>query len=65
MADSVVVGINLANHTSVTEGAFRRRNWQDFSRAMGYLVKKWKEFPAFAGVAIGPFLRLELIQEEE
>ena len=65
VADSVVVGINLANHTSVTEGAFRRRNWQDFSRAMGYLVKKWKEFPAFAGVAIGPFLRLELIQEEE
>ena len=49
----------------MTEGAFRRRNWQDFSRAMGYLVKKWKEFPAFAGVAIGPFLRLELIQEEE
>lgn len=65
VADSVVVSINLANHTSVTEGAFRRRNWQDFNRAMGYLVKKWKEYPAFAGVAIGPFLRLELIQEEE
>lgn len=65
VADSIVVSINLANHTSVTEGAFRRRNWQDFNRAMGYLVKKWKEFPAFAGVAVGPFLRLELIQEEE
>ena len=65
IADSVVVGINLANHTSVTEGAFRRRNWQDFNRGMGYLVKKWKEFPSFAGVAVGPFLRLELIQEEE
>lgn len=49
----------------MTEGAFRRRNWQDFNRAMGYLVKKWKEFPSFAGVAVGPFLRLELIQEEE
>ena len=61
---SAMVGINLAGHTSVDSGALRRRDWNDFMRAMRYLVKGFGKHRAFEGFLIAPFVSLEFIRME-
>ena len=61
---SAMVGINLAGHTSVDSGALRRRDWNDFMRAMRYLVKGFGKHRAFEGFVIAPFVSLEFIRME-
>ena len=63
--ESVIVQLSLANHTSVTAGALRRRDWTDFTRNVQYLAGQWEKAPAFAGMVIDPFAFLELIHQEE
>ncbi len=62
---SVLVGINIAGHISVTKGALRRRDWRDFNRAVNYFLLQWRESPAFLGVVLGPFPAIEELQLEE
>ena len=61
----MIVQLSLANHTSVTAGALRRRDWTDFTRNVQYLAGQWEKAPAFAGMVIDPFAFLELIHQEE
>ena len=61
---SALVGINLAGHTSVDSGALRRRDWNDFMRAMRYLVRGFGKHRAFEGFLIAPFVSLEFIRME-
>ena len=59
-----LVGINLAEHTSVDSGALRRRDWNDLMRAMRYLLEHFGSHPAFDGFLIAPFSALEFIRME-
>ena len=62
---SLLVSVTLAEHTSVSAGALRRRNWADFIRSLDYAIGQWKQFPAFDGVVLGPFSRIETLQQEK
>ncbi len=62
---TVLAGITLAEHTSVTEGALRRRNWDDFVNIVKHAVDTWKTHPAFNGVVLGPFAEIESLHEEK
>ncbi len=62
---SILIGFSLAGHTSVATGAYRRRDWNDFTRSLEFLIGQWKNSPAFAGVVIGPFSLIELVLQEE
>ena len=59
-----LVGINLAEHTSVVTGALRRRDWNDFMRATRYLLGRFEQHPAFEGFLIAPFAALEFVRME-
>ena len=63
--DSVMVAVTIAPHTAITSGALRRRDWRDLTRALNYAMEKWQDYPAFGGVAIGPFPLIELLLAEE
>jgi len=63
--DSLLVAIPLAEHTSVTSGALRRRNWPDYIRSLGYAVTRWKDAPAFGGVVLGPLFQIETLLQEK
>ena len=62
---TLLVSITLAEHTSVTSGSLRRRNWADFIRSLDYAIGQWKTFPAFDGVVLGPFPRIETLYQEK
>lgn len=62
---SLLVSITLAEHTSVTAGSLRRRNWGDFIRSLSHAVDDWKRFPAFDGVVLGPFSQIETLHQEK
>ena len=62
---SLLVSITLAEHTSVTAGSLRRRNWADFIRSLDYAIGQWKQYPAFDGVVLGPFSRIETLHQEK
>ena len=61
---SAFVGINLAGHTSVDTGALRRRDWNDFLRAMRFLVERFGKHRSFEGFLIAPFSALEFVRME-
>ena len=62
---SLLVSVTLAEHTSVTSGSLRRRNWADFVRSLDYAIGQWKQSPAFDGVVLGPFSRIEMLHQEK
>lgn len=62
---SLLVAVTLANHTSVTSGALRRRNWTDYIRSLGNAVTEWKNRPAFGGVVLGPLAQIETLLQEK
>lgn len=64
-AQSIICQLTLANHTSVSSGAFRRRDWSDLVRNLRYLIGKWQSSSSFAGLVIDPWAHFELIQQEE
>lgn len=63
--DKVLLGIELASHTSVKAAQLRRRDWKDFIRILGYIVKENKKYPAFKGVVITPLAIFENIIMEQ
>ena len=62
--NTAMVGINIAGHTSVDSGALRRRDWNDFMRAMRYMINGFSKHSAFEGFVIAPFISLEFIRME-
>ena len=61
----LLVSVTLAEHTSVTTGALRRRNWTDFTRSLGHAISDWKQSPAFDGIVLGPFSQIETLYQEK
>ncbi len=59
-----LVAINLADHTSVQSGALRRRDWNDFLRAMRYLLRHCRGTPC-VGVVIAPLIEIEFMRYEQ
>ncbi len=62
---SVLIGVNVAEHTAVESGALRRRDWNDLVRALAHAMDQWRLAPAFGGVVLGPFHLIETLQKEE
>lgn len=62
---SLLVAIPIAEHTSITSGALRRRDWADYVRSIGFAVAEWKQAPSFGGIMLGPFSRIETLLQEK
>lgn len=63
--DSLLVSVTLAEHTSVSSGALRRRNWSDLTRSLVHAISDWKELPSFSGIVLGPFSQIETLHQEK
>ena len=61
----IVVAIPVAGHSSVGSGALRRRDWRDFMRALGYLIRNAGCYSSFDGVVVGPLAYLQFILTEK
>ncbi len=61
---AALVGINLAGHTTVDSGSLRRRDWNDFLRAMRFIIGKLRRHRQFEGFVIAPFSALGFIHAE-
>ena len=61
----IVISVPVAGHSSVESGALRRRDWKDFTRALGYLIRNAGCYAAFDGVVIGPLAHLQFILNEK
>ncbi len=62
---SVTIAILLAEHSSTGSGALRKTTWDDFIRSVSAAVAAWSEYPAFAGVVIGPLEDVDYLLSEE
>ena len=61
---TALIGINLAGHTSVDSGSLRRRDWNDFLRAMRFILGRLRQHRQFEGFVIAPFSALGFIHAE-
>jgi len=61
----ILVEVNLAQHTSVTGGQLRRRDWKDFLHSMDYLLKTESEHSSFRGLIVGPLSAIEFMRMEQ
>ena len=61
----ILLGIELAAHTSIKSAQLRRRDWKDFVRILNYVLEKHKKYPAFRGVVITPLAVFENIIMEQ
>jgi len=62
--NTALIGISLAGHTSVDNGALRRRDWNDLMRAMRYVLGRFERHPSFEGFVIAPFAALDFVRME-
>ena len=62
---NMVAVIPVAGHTSVNSGALRRRDWNDFCRAIEYAGKQFKAYPACAGIVVSPLAVIEFLRQEK
>ncbi|MBE6364263.1 MAG: hypothetical protein E7053_00765 [Lentisphaerae bacterium] len=60
----VIIAVPLATHTALDSGSLRRRNWQDFQRAIDFLIKRAAPHPAFQGIVISPLAVVEYLRQE-
>ena len=61
----IAIAIPVAGHPSIGAGALRRRDWRDFVRSLGYLVRNASCHPSFDGVVVGPLAYLQFILNEK
>lgn len=62
----LLLGIELAGHTSRSSGKLRRRDWRDLTRILDYVIREHKKYPAFRGVMLMPLPVLQyLIMEQD
>ncbi len=56
--------IPLAGHVSEERGKLRRRDWNDFCRALDYAGKHFRKYPSFGGVVVSPLAIIEFLRQE-
>lgn len=61
---SVLLLVQLANHTSVRSGKIRRRDWNDFTKIIRFLREKAEKHTSFGGIISGPFGLVKIVQSE-
>ena len=61
---SVRIAVELADHVVVNQQQLRRRNWQDFCRALEYATGKYVKNHAFKGVVLSPFSMIDFLYQE-
>ncbi len=59
----VLIGVNLAGHSSEMKMTLRRRDWADFVKIIGYLSRTGHTYPACGGMLAGPYRAIELLWE--
>ncbi len=62
---SVLVAINLNEHTAQKTGGLRRRDWNDFCRAVDYAGKNFSGYSAFDGMVVSPLALIEFLRQEQ
>lgn len=62
--EPLLLVISLAGHVSDNEGKLRRRDWNDFCRALDYAGKNFRRYPSFAGVVVSPLSIIEFLRQE-
>lgn len=62
--EKILISIPLAEHTSFTQGKLRRRDWNDFCRAIEYAGKHFKKHPACGGIVVSPLAVIEFLRQE-
>ena len=60
----LLIAINLNNHTAQKDGGLRRRDWNDFCRAVDYAGKKFTAYSGFDGVVVSPLALIEFLRQE-
>lgn len=61
----ILIILPLATHTSMDADRLRRRNWNDFIRALSACIEKVREYPEFNGVVVSPFSVIEYMRLEK
>ena len=62
----LLLGIELAGHTSFSAGKLRRRDWRDLTNILDHVIRKHKNYPAFRGIMLMPLPVLQyLIMEQD
>ena len=62
----LLLGVELAGHTSLSAGKLRRRDWRDLTRILDYVIREHKKYPAFRGIVLMPLPVLQyLIMEQD
>ena len=62
--EKILITIPLAGHTSFNQGKLRRRDWNDFCRAIDYAGKHFKKNPACGGIVVSPLAVIEFLRQE-
>ena len=60
----VLISIPLAEHTSLNSGKLRRRDWNDFCRALEYAGKHFKVSKSCGGIVVSPLAVIEFLRQE-
>lgn len=60
----VLISIPLAEHTALNSGKLRRRDWNDFCRALEYAGKHFKENKSCGGIVVSPLSVIEFLRQE-
>ena len=60
----LLIAVNLNNHTAQKDGGLRRRDWNDFCRALDYAGKKFTAYSGFDGVVVSPLALIEFLRQE-
>ncbi len=59
----LLIGVNVAGHTSAHSAELRRRDWNDMAKIAAFLAGRARRYPAFDGLVLGPYKTLELLWE--
>ena len=60
----LLIAINLNNHIAQKESGLRRRDWNDFCRAVDYAGKKFAAYSSFDGMVVSPLALIEFLRQE-
>ena len=61
----LLIAINLNEHTSQKTGGLRRRDWNDFCRAVDYAGKNFSKYSTFDGMVVSPLALIEFLRQEQ
>ena len=61
----MLIAIPLAEHTALNSGKLRRRDWNDFCRALEYAAENFKNYKSCGGIVVSPLSVIEFLRQEK